>query len=102
MRAVLKHRLSRLCRVGQHIRVDMDHHLIPLTRGTRIEGVMQRRLRDKDQRIRMLLSDRRRLRNRHCRFRWRLAARLLIESLPPGLQRAPQEGARRQPSPHDQ
>ena len=102
VRAVLQHRLSWLCRVGQYLRVDMDHHLIPLARGTRIEGMMQRRLRDQDQRICLLLGDRRRPRHQHCRIRWRVPSGLLIEHLTPGLQCTSQEcpRLRRQPPPH--
>jgi len=38
-RAVLEHGVARLIRIGQHLGVDVDHHLVALTRGAGIEVV---------------------------------------------------------------
>jgi hypothetical protein len=45
--AVLEDRLARLLRIGQHLGVDVDHHLVALPWGAGIEAVVQRRLRGK-------------------------------------------------------
>ena len=52
--APLEDRLARLIRVRQCRRVHVHHHLIPLTRRAGIEFVMQRRLREQGQRVRLL------------------------------------------------
>ncbi len=36
-RAVLEHGLPRLIRIGQHLGIDVDHHLVALVRGAGIE-----------------------------------------------------------------
>jgi hypothetical protein len=54
--------LARLLRIGQHLGVDVDHHLVALARGAGIEAVVQGRLREQGQRIRLLLADRGRFR----------------------------------------
>jgi len=61
-RAVLHDRLTRLIRLGERLGVDVDHHLIALTRGAGIEPVMKGRLREQRQRIGLLLGHRRRFR----------------------------------------
>jgi len=48
-------RLARLRRVGQHLGIDVDHHLVALPRGAGIEAVVQGRLREQGQGIRPLL-----------------------------------------------
>jgi hypothetical protein len=48
--------LAGLRRIGQHGRIDMDHYLIPLTRCPRIQLMVQRRLREQGQRVRLLLG----------------------------------------------
>src|SRR5213076_495249 len=50
--AVLEHRLTRLVRVREHGRIDMHHDLVPLTRRTRIELMMERGFRDECERVR--------------------------------------------------
>jgi hypothetical protein len=40
-RPVLEHGLAWLIRVGQHLGIDVDHHLVPLSRGAGIEPVVQ-------------------------------------------------------------
>jgi hypothetical protein len=51
-RAVRKDGLARLIRVCEYWRVDVHHHLVPLTRCTGIDLVMQRRLREQRERVR--------------------------------------------------
>jgi hypothetical protein len=60
-RAVLEDGLARLIRIGERRGVDVDHHLIALARGAGIELVMERCLREKGQRIRLLLGRGRRI-----------------------------------------
>ena len=55
--AVFELRLPGLIGVSQHGGVDMDYHLVALTRGAGIEHVMERRLREKGQRVRLLLGE---------------------------------------------
>lgn len=54
--ALFQHGLAGSRRVRQHRGVDMDYHLIPLTRRARIELGMECRLRQQGQRIGLLLS----------------------------------------------
>jgi len=56
-RAVLEHGLPRLIRIGQHRGIDVDHHLVALTRGAGIE-VVQGRLREQSQGIGLPLGQR--------------------------------------------
>jgi hypothetical protein len=51
--ALLQHGLAGLLGIRQHGRVDVNHHLVPLPRGPGIERVMQRRLRQQRQRVRL-------------------------------------------------
>ena len=60
--AVLEDGLAGLIGVGEHRGINMHHDLVPLSRGARIEAVMQRRLREQGQRIRLLLGHGGRLR----------------------------------------
>jgi hypothetical protein len=60
-RAVLEDGLARLIRIGERRGIDVDHHLIALARGAGIEFVMEGRLREKGQRIRLLLGRGRRI-----------------------------------------
>ena len=53
---LLQYGLAWLLRVRQDCGVHMDHHLVPLPRGAGIELVMQRRLREQAQRVRLLLG----------------------------------------------
>jgi hypothetical protein len=55
-RAPFEDRLPRLIRIRQRRGVDVDHHLVALTRSAGIELVMQRRLRQQGQRIGLLLG----------------------------------------------
>jgi hypothetical protein len=55
-RAPFEDRLPRLIRIRQRRGVDMDHHLVALARGARIELVVQRRLREERQGIGLLLG----------------------------------------------
>jgi hypothetical protein len=48
--------LPGLIGVGQHRRVDVDHHLVPLARPAGIQTVMQGGLREQRQRVRLLLG----------------------------------------------
>jgi len=54
--------LARLLRIGQHLGVNVDHHLVALARGAGTEPVMKGRFREQGQRIRLLLGDRGRFR----------------------------------------
>jgi len=56
-RAVLEHRLPRRIRIGQHLGIDVDHHLVTLARGAGIE-VVKGRLREQGQGIGLLLGQR--------------------------------------------
>ncbi len=53
--SVLEDRLAGRVRVRQHGRVDVDHHLVSLARGAGIDSVVESRLRDEGQRVRLLL-----------------------------------------------
>jgi len=61
-RAALEHGLARSIGIRQHLRVDVDHHLVALARGAGIDAVMQRRLREEAERVRLLLRHGRRFR----------------------------------------
>jgi hypothetical protein len=55
--APLEHGLAGLLGIGQHLGVDMHHHLVPLARGAGIEAVMEGCLREQGQGIGPLLGD---------------------------------------------
>ena len=59
MSAILEDGLARVIRIGQRRGVDMHHDLVALARRAGIELVMERRLRDQRQRVRLLLRHRR-------------------------------------------
>ena len=61
--AILEHGLPRLIRVGQDRSIDVNHHLVTLARGAGIELLVQCRLREQRERIRLLLSHARRVGN---------------------------------------
>jgi len=54
-RAVLEHGLARLIRIGQHLGIDVNYHLVALARGTGIE-VVKGRLREQGQCIGLMLG----------------------------------------------
>jgi hypothetical protein len=81
-RPVLEHGLAWLIRVGQHLGIDVDHHLVPLSRGAGIEPVVQSRLREQGQGIRPLLGRRRGI---GCRQILGRAGGLARRLLTPGL-----------------
>ena len=94
-RAAIEHGLPRLIRIGQHLGINVDHHLVALARGTGIE-VVQGRLRKQGQGIRLLLGQRGRFRGNapgsaaassRTRARWyrvsRAAASAWVSSAPP-------------------
>ncbi len=62
VRAVLEDGLAGRVRIGQHRGVDVDDDLIALARGAGTDPVMERRLRDERQRVRLLLRHAGRLR----------------------------------------
>jgi hypothetical protein len=75
--AVLKDGLAGLIRVRQRWRVDMDHHLVSLSRRAGIEPVVEGCFREQSQRIRLLLGHGRRIRGRVNR----MVSRLLTPAL---------------------
>ncbi len=80
----------------------MDHHLVPLSRRAGIEPVVEGRLREQGQRVRLLLGHGRGLHGRVSRVGDRLlAASPLIQRLARRLQRPQEQGPhlRRQPPP---
>jgi hypothetical protein len=92
--------LAGLLRVGQHSRVHVDHHLVPLAGRAGIEAVMQRGLGEQGQRVRLLLRPRRGLQcgiargrqaGREGRGRGPGGADPLIQRLPSGVERAQQQ-----------
>ena len=56
MRPVLEDGLAGLIRVRQSWRIDMNHHLVPLSRGAGIEFVVQGGFREQGQRVCLLLG----------------------------------------------
>jgi len=54
---LVEHRLARCFGVRQHRGVDVDHYLIAVARGPRIEPVAERRLGQQGQRVRLPLGD---------------------------------------------
>jgi len=64
VRPFLQHRLPGLVGASQHVRIDVHHDLVPLPRRPGIELVMQRRLGQQGQRVRLLLGAGRHLRGR--------------------------------------
>src|SRR5207249_5806163 len=95
--------------VREHGRVDVDHDLIALARGARIDAVVERRFREQGERIRLLLLDRRLLLLDWRRFRGNVVqvveslAPLLVQSLASCGQRLQEHraGFRRQPPADD-
>jgi len=61
-RPVLEDGLAGLIRIRQYWRIDVHHHLVPLSRGAGIELMMQRRLREQGERVGLLLRHGRRIR----------------------------------------
>jgi len=57
--AAFEHRLAWRIGVRQHTRLDVDDHLVSLARGPGIDAMVQRRLREEAQRVRLLLAHRR-------------------------------------------
>ena len=55
-RPVLEDGLAGLIGVGEHRGINMNHDLVPLSRGARIEPVVEGRLREQGQRIGLLLG----------------------------------------------
>jgi hypothetical protein len=56
VRAVLEHRLAGLIGIHERRRIDVDDDLVSLPRGAGIDAVVQRRLREQRQRVRLLLG----------------------------------------------
>ena len=56
-RAALEHGVARRIGIREHLGVDVDDHLVSLARGAGIDAVVQRRLGDEGQRVRLLLLD---------------------------------------------
>jgi hypothetical protein len=89
-RAVLEDGLARLLRVGEDGGIDVDHDLIALGQWAGIDAVVQRRLREQGEGIRLLLDHRGRFRGNVYRLGvpiLGLHARLLIQALAGGGQR---------------
>jgi hypothetical protein len=61
---VLEDGLAGLRGVGQHRRIDVDHHLIAFAGGSGIEPVVESGFREQRQRVRLLLDQGGRLRYR--------------------------------------
>ena len=61
VRAVLEDRLAGRIRVRERRGIDVDHDLVSLSRRARIDTVMERRLRQQRERVRLLLRHRRRI-----------------------------------------
>ena len=53
--ATFQDRLPRLIWIGQHLGIDVHHHLVALPRGAGIEAAVQRRLREQGEGIGLLL-----------------------------------------------
>ena len=106
-RAALEDRLTGLLGVLEHCGIDVHHHLVTLARRARIQLVVERRLCEQRQRVRLLLSQRRRrvLRGRvRRRIGYRLRSSLLVQSLARGSEGPHEEsaGLGREPAPqHD-
>ena len=62
MRVILEDGLAGRIRVRQDRGIDVDHHLVAFSRCTGIDAVVERRLRDAGQRVRLLLRHGRRFR----------------------------------------
>ena len=60
-RAILKDALAGLIEIRQDLGVDVDHHLVALGRRAGIDAVVQRRLGEQRQRVRLLLDHGRRV-----------------------------------------
>jgi len=86
-RAVLEDRLAGLIRVRQDLGVDVDHHLVALARGAGVDTVVEGRLREQSEGVRLLLDHRRRVSVRL------LLAPLLIQHLAGGGQRLHEQRA---------
>jgi len=92
VRAVLEDGLALLIGVSQHRGIDVDHHLIALSRRAGIEPVMQGGFREQGEGVRLLLAHRRAV----------LHAELPANRLARRFQRPHEQRPhfRRQPSPH--
>jgi hypothetical protein len=55
-RTVLQDRLARLLRIGEGCSIDVDHDLVALAGGAGIKPMVEGRLSEQSQRIRLLLS----------------------------------------------
>jgi hypothetical protein len=100
VRPVLEDRLAGLIRVREHRSIDMDHHLVPLSRGAGIELVVQGRFREQSQRVGLLLGHGRRIRRRVSRtVGCLLTPRPLVQRLAGRFECPQEQGAdfRRQP-----
>ena len=101
--AVLEDRLAGLIGVGQHRSIDVDHHLVALTGGAGIKPLVERRLRDQSQGIRLLLGRARGIRG-WVTWNGRLfAAGPLVERLARRGERLREQHShfRLEPPPHD-
>jgi hypothetical protein len=98
-RAVLEDGLARLIRVRQYRGVDVNHHLVPLSRRAGIEPVVEGRLREQGQRVRLLLGHGRGVVTSRL-----VTALLLVQRLARCGQRPQEQGShfRRQPPPDNQ
>ena len=88
--ALLEDGLSRLIRVLEHRRVDVDHHLVTLARCPWVELMVKRGLGDQRQRVRLILREGRRIFEPFVRID---AAAPRIELLSGRLQRPKQQRA---------
>jgi hypothetical protein len=85
--AVLEDGLAGLLRVGEDGGIDVDHYLVALGRRAGIDAVVQRRLREQGEGVRLLLDHRRRFRGNVHRLGvpvLGLHARPLIQALASG------------------
>ena len=82
--------MAGLIRIRQNCGVDMDHHLVALARRAGIEPVVEGRLREQGQRVRLLLGHGRAVRMGICR--WIIEARDRPFAPAPPVQRLPGRG----------
>src|SRR5712691_8710156 len=103
VRAVLEHGLPRLIRVGQDRSINMNDHLVTLSRGAGIEPMVECRLREQRQRICLLLGHGRGIRHGVSQRRSLLATRSLVQRLARRGQRLHEQRShfRLQPSAND-
>jgi len=86
-RPVLQDRLARRLGVRQHLGIDVDHYLVALARRAGVDAVMESRLRQQRQRVRLLPLHRRRIGLRL------QGSPALIQRLAGGSQRLHEQGA---------